>query len=155
MPPQTPRGFSVIGGGMDRAFVYAILTSIVWGVAPALEKIGLRGAIEPYQGVVIRSIAIALVSIAGLMFMGRANAFQGLQLNGVLFVVAGGLVAGLIGQFTFYSALKAGDASIVVPVAATYPIVALVISIIFLGEPFTWQKAAGIGLVVAGVMLVK
>ncbi len=140
---------------MDRAFVFAILTSLVWGIAPALEKIGLKGTIEPYEGVVLRSIAIALVSVAGLLFIGRANAFQGLQLKGVLFVVAGGLVAGLIGQFTFYSALKAGDASVVVPVAATYPIVALVISVIFLGEPFSWQKATGIGLVVAGVMLVK
>lgn len=87
--------------------------------------------------------------------MGRLKSFATLDARSTFFVIAGGLVAGLLGQLAFYSALKAGDASIVVPVAATYPLVALIVSVAFLGESFSVQKALGIALVVAGVMLLK
>jgi transporter family protein len=140
---------------MDRSFLFAIAASLVWGLAPALEKMGLKGNIDPYAGVVIRTVAIAFLAIVGLLFMGRLASFKGLDLKAVFFIAAGGIVAGFIGQLAFYSALKHGEASVVVPVAATYPLVALIVSIVFLGEAFTWQKAVGISLVVIGVALVR
>lgn len=140
---------------MDRAFFFAVLTSLIWGFAPAVEKYGLAGRIDPYLGVFIRSIPVALIGLAGLTFMGRLSSIASVDLKSALFVMAGGIIAGLLGQFTFYSALKAGEASVVVPVTATYPLVALVVSMVFLGESFTWQKAAGITLVVGGVALLK
>ncbi|MBI5643364.1 MAG: EamA family transporter [Deltaproteobacteria bacterium] len=140
---------------MNKSFIFAALTSLIWGFAPAFEKLGLDSKIDPYLGVVIRSIPIAIIAFLGLMFMGRAGSITTVDLKSALLVAAGGLIAGLLGQFAFYSALKSGEASVVVPVAATYPLVALLVSVIFLGEAFTWQKLAGIGLVVGGVMLLK
>lgn len=140
---------------MDKAFFFALLTSLIWGFAPAFEKLGLAGRIDPFLGVVIRTIPIAVISLAGLVFMGRAGSLSTVDAKSALFVITGGIIAGLLGQFAFYSALKSGEASVVVPVTATYPLVAFVVSMVFLGESFTWQKAAGILLVVAGVILLK
>lgn len=140
---------------MNRPFLFALLTSLIWGFAPALEKMGLRGSIDPYLGVVIRTIPIAVIALSGLVIMGRTADVANIDLKSALFVASGGLVAGLIGQIAFYSALKGGEASVVVPVAATYPLVALIVSILFLGEALTWSKAVGAVLVVSGVVLLK
>lgn len=141
---------------MDKSFLFAVLAAVIWGFAPALEKVGLKGAsIDPFLGVFIRTIPIALIAVLGVVLMGRLGEVAAVDLKSALFVAAGGLVAGLLGQLAFYSALKWGEASVVVPVAATYPLVALLVSVLFLGEAFTIQKLAGIILVVGGVVLLK
>ena len=141
---------------MDKSFLFAILAAIIWGFAPALEKVGLRGAgMDPFLGVFIRTVPIAVFAMLGVLLMGRLGEVASIDFKSVLFVAAGGLVAGLFGQLAFYSALKSGEASVVVPVAATYPLVALIVSVVFLGEAFTIQKLAGIALVVGGVALLK
>lgn len=140
---------------MSKEAVMALVTAFVWGLAPALEKAGLNGKIDPFTGVVVRTIPIAILAAAGIIFMGKLGDLRSIDLRSAAFVAAGGITAGFIGQFAFYSALKTGQASVVVPMAATYPLFALVLSIVFLGEPLTWQKAVGACLVVGGVMLLK
>ncbi len=140
---------------MNRGFFFALLTALVWGFAPALEKMGLAGRVDPYLGVVIRSLSVAAFALVGLILIGRVGSLVEVDLKSALFIAGGGVVAGLIGQFVFYSALKTGEASVVVPVAATYPLVALVVSVFFLGEAFTWSKLAGIALVVGGVIMLR
>jgi uncharacterized membrane protein len=53
----------------DKAFMYAVLTAIIWGVAPAFEKTGLSGKVDPYVGVVIRTIPVVIFSITGLFLL--------------------------------------------------------------------------------------
>lgn len=132
-----------------------MITAFIWGLAPVFEKIGINGRIDPYVGVVIRTIPIAIAGVLGLMVMGKTNLVASVDLRSAVFVSIGGLIAGFAGQIAFYSALKHGEASLVVPVAATYPLVALLVSVLFLGEQLTLMKLAGIGLVVGGVMLLK
>lgn len=139
----------------NNAFFLAILSALIWGMAPVFEKVGLNSKIDPYLGVVVRTLPIAFIGLTGLIFMGRIDSLFQVDMKSAAFVIIGGLIAGFIGQIVFYTALKSGEASVVVPVAATYPLVALVISILFLGEAVTWQKVTGIGLVVAGVVMLK
>lgn len=140
---------------MNKAFILALITSFIWGLSPALEKLGLAGRLDPVAGVVLRSIPIAIVAIVGSALLWRTGSISEVDTKSVLLVMAGGLLAGFVGQIFYYSALKAGEASVVVPVAATFPLVALVISVAFLGEAFTWQKLSGVLFVVTGVVLLK
>lgn len=138
-----------------KAYILALLTAFIWGIAPIFEKMGLSGKIEPYVAVVVRTIPIVIVSFLGLFFMGRMESLSQLATRDVVYVAIGGLLAGFLGQITIYSALKTGEASVVVPIAATYPLVAMTVAVLFLGEPITWQKVAGVVLVVCGVLLLK
>jgi len=61
----------------------------------------------------------------------------------------------VIGQLCFYHALKIGEVSRVVPVGASYPVLACILGILFLREPITWEKASGIVLVVIGTFLLR
>ena len=63
------------------------------------------------------------------------------------FLAVGGLV------FLFL-ALERGDASLVVPVGASYPVVSALLAAIFLAEVITPLRAIGIGLVVAGAVVI-
>lgn len=139
----------------NNAFFLAVLSALIWGMAPIFEKVGLNSKIDPYLGVVVRTLPIAFIGLTGLILMGRIDSLFQVDTKSAVFVIIGGLIAGFIGQIVFYTALKSGEASVVVPVAATYPLVALVVSILFLGEAITWQKVTGIGLVVAGVVMLK
>ena len=140
---------------MNKPFLFALLSSIIWGIAPVLEKIGLSGKLDPYTGVVLRSVPIIIAGVVGLFILGKTEGLMEVDLKSAAFVMAGGLLAGFLGQITYYTALKSGEASVVVPVAATFPLVALIVSVLFLGEAVTWQKAGGVSMVVMGVILLK
>ena len=139
----------------NAAYIFALVTALLWGFAPVFEKTGLSGRIDPYLGVVIRSVSIAIIGLSGLLIMGKAAEFKGVDLKSAAILIAGGLFAGFFGQFTYYSALKTGDASVVVPIAAAYPLITLIISVIFLHEAFTLSKAAGIVMIVGGIVLLR
>ena len=140
---------------MSKGYLFAVLTALIWGLAPVVEKLGLSGRMDPYMGVVVRTIPIAIIGLLGLVFMGRLGELGSIDTRSALLVMAGGLLAGFVGQITYYTALKSGEASVVVPVAATYPLVALVVSLVVLGEAFSIQKLAGVLLVVGGVALLR
>lgn len=138
-----------------KAYVLSLLTAFIWGLAPIFEKIGLSGKIEPYVAVVVRTIPIVIAGFVGLILMGKAGSLSQLAAKDAMFVAIGGLLAGFLGQITIYSALKIGQASVVVPIAATYPLVAMTVAVLFLGEPITLQKVGGVILVVSGVLLLR
>jgi len=138
-----------------KAFIFAVMTAIIWGVAPAFEKTGLSGRIDPYVGVVIRTIPVVIFSIIGLFLLGKAGELAHLEVRNIFYLAIGGIIAGFLGQLTLYNALKAGEASIVVPISATYPLVTLIIAVLFLGESITLTKVLGIILVICGVVLLR
>lgn len=79
---------------MNRGFFFALLTAVVWGFAPILEKAGLAGRVDPYLGVVIRSISITVLAIAGLLAMGRAGSIASIDLRSAFFMGPGELSRG-------------------------------------------------------------
>jgi transporter family protein len=54
-----------------------------------------------------------------------------------------------------FVALSRGEASVVVPVGAAYPVVTLIGSALFLGENITLPKVIGVALVIAGVIVIS
>jgi uncharacterized membrane protein len=65
--------------------------------------------------------------------------------------LSGAALAGGIGFY--YVALRGERLSIVVPLTAVYPLVAILLGMLFLGERLSPLQWAGIGLTTAGVML--
>ena len=64
-------------------------------------------------------------------------------------------MAGLIAMWTYFYLLKEGMASKIVPIAASYPLVTAVLSILILGEQVTIQRIIGIILTIIGIILIK
>jgi len=136
------------------AFYYAILTACIWGMVPVIEKIGL-GRVAPCVGLFYRGFGVIL----GMSMLGIFYAMSGVSLKADIksigFLAVGGLLASFVGQFFFYKALKLGEASTVVPVAATYPLVSFIIGVVVLQERVTLGKMFGIALIIAGIFFLK
>ncbi len=58
-------------------------------------------------------------------------------------------------MWTYFKVLKMGPSSKIVPLAATYPLVTAVLSVLILREEVSWQRIVGTGLIIIGIFLVK
>ena len=138
-----------------KPFYWALGAAFIWGCAPILEKLGLAKA-PVFAGLFFRSMGVVigtgllLVFKFGVIKESLASPPQGWGL-----LIAGGFLASILGQICFYHALKYGEASLVVPLAASYPLIAFILGTIFLGEKITLAKLSGMLLVVLGVFFLK
>jgi len=138
-----------------KAYTWAILATIVWGVAPVLEKIGLLNT-KPLAGVFLRSIAVFAAALVILLFSpGCLKEIAGLDARSVVFICLGGVLASIVGSIFFYNALKLGEASRIVPIAASFPLISFVLGVIILKEGITVSKLFGMGLILAGIYLLR
>lgn len=136
-------------------FLWALLTAFIWGFVPIIEKLGLA-KIEPMVGLFYRCLGVVVGIFLLLAFESKdIRASLGALHPGMIYLVVGGFLASVAGQFCFYFALKSGEASKVVPLAAAYPLIAFVLGLFFLGEKITSAKVIGIVLVILGVVFLK
>ncbi len=140
---------------MDRSgFIFAAGAALLWGFTPLIEKTGLAKA-TPLAGLTIRTMAVAVALVFTLLFSGQFRQIGAMESKGVIFMVVGGLIAGGIGQWLYYQALKSTEASRVVPIAGSYPLLAMIASIVFLGKQITLSKVIGTLLIVGGIILIR
>jgi transporter family protein len=137
-------------------FGWAVLASFCWGFAPLFEKIGLRGDIDPVVGVLVRTFGVLVGVLILIPTVPKLSSrFAEMTLRNWICLGMGGLIASVIGQLCFYRALKIGEISKVVPIGASYPVLAFLLGTLFFHESITWSKAGGIALVIAGVFLLR
>jgi len=138
-----------------KPFYWALGAAFIWGCAPILEKLGLAKA-PVFAGLFFRSMGVVIGTGLLLVFkFGVIKESLVSPLQGWGLLIAGGFLASILGQICFYHALKDGEASLVVPLAASYPLIAFMLGTIFLGEKITLAKLSGMLLVVLGVFFLK
>lgn len=141
---------------MDTKFkiiFYLFLTVILWGSSPIIEKIGLS-RISPFAAVTIRSSIITIVLLVIMLVTGRSQEIMGVGVKSVLLFACSGIMAGLLGMWTYFKVLQMGEVSKIVPVSSTYPLIAAFLGIIVLGEEISLPRILGTLLIVTGTWLV-
>lgn len=134
--------------------LFALLAAFFFGLSPILEKTGLK-EVDPLTGLFIRSGVVFTILLFAILALGKTGDLQNIDKGTIFYLGAGGISAALVGHLLYYYALKGGEASEVVPVTSIYPLIALVLAVVFLGEKATLQKVAGAVLIVVGVFLIK
>ena len=135
-------------------FLWAVLAAMVWGVAPLIEKTGLRNT-PPMAGLFFRSVGVAIgLALLGI-FVVKPQEIRSVEPRSALLLMTGGFVASIIGQTFFYNGLKVGEVSRMVPISGSYPFVAFILGVLIMGESVTLLKVAGALLIVLGVLLLK
>lgn len=131
-----------------------IVTTLLWGSTPIIEKIGLA-KVDPLIGVTIRSIIVTITLLMVTFLVGKGKELTQLDGKSILIFGASGLMAGLLGMWTYYTALKMEPTSKIVPMAACYPLVTALLSVLILKEGLTLLRIIGTTLIVIGIWLVK
>ena len=130
------------------------LTLLFWGSAPLFEKIGLRGA-SPLVALTVRTTLASLVLLSTCLLLGKTQALFSLTLRDYVALGGSGLIAGVLGMFTYFSLLKAGEASKIVPLTAAYPLVTALLSLVILGEKLSPLRLLGIFFTILGLIILQ
>ncbi len=131
-----------------------IITALLWGATPILEKLGLAKT-DPLTAVSIRTISVAVILLVFLAVTGRIKEVMQVDARTVIIFVVSGLMAGVLGMLTYFGALKLEPTSKIVPIVAAYPLITVILSVLILKEGVTLLRLAGTILIILGIWLVK
>lgn len=134
-----------------KAVLFALLSALVWGTAPLIFKIGLRGEVPPLVGIFYHNLTAALFAFVSILLVRESLSYPTRDL---IIVSFGGFVSGFLGLLLYYKAIKVGEVSVVAPIVASSPLWASLLAFILLGEAFSFMKLLGTILVVLGVILI-
>ncbi|MCM8773368.1 MAG: EamA family transporter [Candidatus Omnitrophica bacterium] len=135
-------------------FWWALIASLIWGLVPLVEKLGL-GRVDPILGLFYRCVGVSIGLIFLVIFILKPSQIKSIDIKSSLLLISGGLLASFIGQIAFYKALKTGDISKIVPIAGSYPFISFILGIFFLKEPTNPLKFLGVILIIIGIWLLK
>lgn len=137
-------------------FTYAVLTSLLWGCIPVLEKTGVQGMDNLFAAALLRASGAIMGAVLIPVFSPSAlKAIVSAPPKAYVCLMAAGFLGSFVGQLTNLNALKLGDVTKVVPVTASWPLLAMIAAFILLGEPVTAKKIGAVVLVVSGVILAR
>ncbi|MBI5559093.1 MAG: EamA family transporter [Deltaproteobacteria bacterium] len=133
---------------MDNWLLSAILAMFIYGFWGFFPKIAVS-YISPQSALVYEVIGAILVGLITLFFI---DFRLELQPKGVLFAILTG-IAGMTGTLFFFAAAQKGKISVVVSLTALYPLISVLLAVIFLREPLTVKEICGLILAFGAIML--
>jgi transporter family protein len=132
-------------------WIYALLSALFAALTAIFAKIGIKG-VDTDLATAIRTVVILLIAWAIVLVKGAGNGIGGLTRLNWTFLVLCGCATGLSWIF-YFKALQLGKVSQVAPVDKLSVAIAIILSVIFLGEPLTLKSASGAALIIAGTLV--
>jgi transporter family protein len=132
-------------------WIYALLSALFAALTAIFAKIGIKG-VDTDLATAIRTVVILLIAWAIVLVKGAGNGIGGLTRLNWMFLVLSGFATGLSWIF-YFKALQLGKVSQVAPVDKLSVAIAIILSVIFLGEPLTMKSASGAALIIAGTLV--
>jgi len=134
--------------------IFALITAFLFGLAPIFGKLGLED-INPVFALCIRSFIISGIMLVYLLINNDLISLANINKTSWVLIAVEGICAALLGQLFYYYALKFGEASVVVPLIATFPLFTFIIATIFLGDKLSISKIGGIAFIIIGIVLLR
>lgn len=130
---------------------YALLSALFAALTALLSKSGVK-SIDPHLATAIRvTFVLGLVWCIAL-FQGSARRLSEVTPESLLFLFLSAITTGLSWLF-YFKALEEGDVSKVAPLDKLSVPLVIVLSILFLGEAWSWKVIAGGGLITIGSLI--
>lgn len=130
---------------------YALLSALFAALTALLSKCGVKG-IDANLATAIR-VSFVLILVWGIaIFQGSARQIQAISRENLLFLFLSAIATGLSWLF-YFKALEQGDVSKVAPLDKLSVPLVIVLSILFLGEAWSWKVIAGGSLITIGSLL--
>lgn len=141
---------------MPQSYIaWALIGMAGYSLTSLFVKIAMRAGLTSSQAV---ALATTVVSLSCWGVVAAKGEFA--SLSAVIgrtpfwWALATGVVLA-VAVSSFFRALELGPASVVVPIYGTFVVGGAVLGVLFLGEPMTWQKLAGIAAAVSGIVLLS
>src|ERR1700751_5735051 len=129
---------------------WALLSAFFAGLTAFLAKIGVAD-INSNLATAIRTGVILLFSWFIAAFTTKSSEFGSIGKQTWIFLVLSGVSTGL-SWLCYFRALQVGEVSKVAPIDKLSVVVAIVISVLFLGERLSVRESLGVCLIVCGAL---
>jgi len=130
---------------------YAVLAAVFASLVAILGRIGVAD-IDANLWTAIRTMVVVPLSWIMVFMVGSQKKIKTVDRKSWLFLILSGVATGASWLF-FYHALQIGNASHVVPIDKLSIVLTMGFARLFLGERFTKQSIAGLGLVTIGTLM--
>jgi len=143
---------------MKQYIFYSILAGIFWGVGGYFEKAGMREmGMPPIAGITVRTL-VALI-ILGLISISSWSLIQNPSNTKawLMMIIGGGIIAGSLGMWSFYTALvKSENLGVTLAIAfAMSPVAGTILGLLKGTQEMNWKISVGILLIIFGIVLVQ
>jgi len=132
-------------------WIYALVSALFAALTAIFAKVGIKG-VDSDLATAIRTIVILVLAWSIVIYKGSTTGLGSLSRTNWLFLLLSGCATGLSWIF-YFKALQIGNVSQVAPVDKASVAIAIMLSVIFLGEPLTLKTALGAGLIIAGTIV--
>ena len=132
--------------------LFALGSAFFAGLTAIFGKLGVEG-LNSNLATLIRTVVILMITIAIVSFQGEWRfPNRPLEVRPVMFLILSGIATGF-SWLLYYRALQLAPASLVAPVDKLSVAFAMVLGVLFLGEPVTSRLIIGGFLIVSGAMV--
>jgi len=140
---------------MESWKIYAFAAALFAGLTSVVAKAGLKD-VSADLGLAIRTMFVCVFVFANLFIWssagGSATALRAAGWRSIVLLALSALTTTL-SWVCYYRAIKDGTVSFVSLVDKGSILVTLSLSVMLLGEPFTWRVALGAALIITGLLV--
>lgn len=131
---------------------WALVTIVLWGTWGLVSKIASEG-VDAYVNQLLFTVGIMplMVFVAWTVHRQGARESREARRQGIFWAFLTGILGGVGNIFFFQALVKGGKASIVAPVTALYPMITVLLALVFLKERL--GRLQWIGLLLAFVAI--
>jgi transporter family protein len=134
--------------------IIALIASLAWAGSSILVKY-LSSKIDAISMNTLRLWVGSIVLIALVFITGRSGLLVQTPFIPILMVIASGILSNAIGDTVYIQSLSYLDVSISYPISqSAFPLMTLIVAILFLNESFTWFNIVGAICVIAGIVMI-
>lgn len=131
--------------------VYALLSALFAALVAILAKVGMKG-VDSDLATAIRTVVILFIAWGIAYFRGATIGIQQLTRNNLIFLGLSAVATGLSWIF-YFRALQVGKVAQVAAVDKLSIALAIVFSVVFLGEALTIKTAIGALCIICGTLI--
>jgi transporter family protein len=132
-------------------WIYALFSAFFAALTAIFAKVGIKG-VDTDLATAIRTVVILILAWGIAFFRGGAYTIQTLSKQNFVFLTLSGIATGLSWIF-YFKALQMGKVSQVAAVDKLSVALAIILSIVFLGEQLNFKTALGASLIIIGTIV--
>ena len=132
-------------------WIYALLSALFAALTAICAKVGIKN-VNPDLATAIRTVIILIMAWAIVFSRGAVNSINTLTKTTWIFLCLSGISTGLSWVF-YFRALQLGKVSQVAAVDKLSLALAIVLSVLFLGETLNLKMAIGGTLIIVGTLV--
>ena len=132
-------------------WIFALLSAFFAALTAIFAKVGIKG-VDTDLATAIRTVVILFIAWGIAFIRGGAFTMSTLTKQNILFLCLSGVATGLSWIF-YFKALQLGKVSQVAPVDKMSVAIAIVLSVIFLGETLDAKTIIGALLIIGGTIV--